>query len=231
MHLDQSQPNALSTHLTYRQRWGTVATIRRKMVERLDQMAGLRVFGIYCRPIVAPAKQESTASGFHVRLFRQGEEQELLACAKHPELELSAKFVHTALGKGDVCAAVLRDGQIVAFNWSAFSPTRVRDAVHVDFDERYRYGYFAFTLPEYRGRHLLRLVTWQRDRYSLEHGRTRSIAYISIDNESSMRMTAALGSQRVGFAGYLKKGSVFLPFRTNGVREHGFRFFLDDPSS
>jgi len=145
-----------------------------------------------------------------------------------PELELNADFVHTALGKGDVCAAVLENGQIVSFNWSAFTPTRVRDEIHVSFDDRYRYGYFAFTLPEYRGRHLLRLVSWQRDRYSLEQGRTSSIAYVSIDNQSSMRMTVALGSRRVGFAGYLKRGSVFLPFRTDGVREHGFRFFTPD---
>jgi len=217
-----------SGDLSYRQRWGLVSTIRHKLVGRLDQMAGFHLYGIYCRPIAPRALPEPVVPGFCARLFHRGDEQELLACAMRPELELNPDFVHTALGKGDVCAAVLQDGKIVSFNWSAFTPTRVRDDVHVAFDDRCRYGYFAFTLPEYRGRHLLRMVSWRRDRHSLEQGRTFSIAYVSIDNQSSMRMTAALGSRRVGFAGYLKRGSVFLPFRTDRVREHGFRFFVPD---
>ncbi|MFO1217395.1 MAG: hypothetical protein U1E89_03315 [Burkholderiaceae bacterium] len=223
--MNRTQPCAQSSDLSYRERWGVVATVRRKMVERLEQMLGLRIFGIYCRPIATPAPQEPVVPGFQARLFHRGDEQELLACALRPELELNAEFVRAALGKGDVCAAVLQNGQIVAFNWSAFTPTRVRGDVHVAFDDRYRYGYFAFTLPEYRGRHLPRMVAWQRDRYCLKLGRTRSIAYISIDNLSSIRQATALGSRRVGFAGYLKKGSVFRSFRTDGVREHGFRFF------
>jgi GNAT superfamily N-acetyltransferase len=231
MSMDQKLPRALARDLSYRERWGLTATLRRKLIERLDWTAGFHIYGIYCRPMVAPARQDPVIPGYCARLFRRGDEQELLACAKRPELELDPAFVHAALGKGDVCAAVLRNGQIVAFDWTAFTPTRVCDSVHVDFDRSFRYGYFAYTLPEYRGHHLARLVMPQRDRYILEQGRTLSIAYISVDNEASLRRSAALGSRRVGFAGYLKKGPVFVPFRTEGVREHGFRFFkLQQPT-
>jgi GNAT superfamily N-acetyltransferase len=169
--------------------------------------------------------KEPNLSGNEVRLFAHGDERSLLAAAQDPELELTERFVRGALGKGDVCAAILVAGQIVSFSWSAFSPTHHRDGVHVSFDSRHRYGYFAFTLPAYRGRHLPRLSVPHRDRYCVARGCTQSISFISIDNRSSIRMATANGSHRIGFAGYLKLGPIFVPFRTPGVRKQGFRFF------
>ena len=226
--LTRPQRHDRPNDLSYRQRWGLSAAIQHSVVERLDQIAGFHLYGIYYRPVTPPAWPGPVVPGFEIRLFHQGDEQELLACAVRPELELTADFVNKALGKGDMCAAILENGQIVYFSWTAFTPTHVRDGVYVSFADRYRYGYFAFTLAEYRGRHLPRMASWQSDRYCVEHGRTHSISYISIDNQSSMRMAGAIGNRRIGFGGYWKRGPLFIPFRTYGVREHGFRFFMPD---
>ena len=217
--------------LSYRQRWGFFAALQHGLVERLSSRAGLHLYGIYLRPLDAVNAPEPVVPGYVVRLFTQGDEHTLLAAAREPELELTESFVRTALGKGDVCAAILVDGQIVSFAWSAFTPTRHRDGVYVTFDSRHRYGYFAFTLPEYRGRHLPRLPVPLRDRYCVARGCTQSISFISVDNRSSIRMATAIGNHRVGFAGYLKLGPIFVPFRTRAVREEGFRFFRRDTNA
>ena len=44
-------------------------------------------------------------------------------------------------------------------------------------------------------------------------------------------MATAIGNHRVGFAGYLKLGPIFVPFRTRAVREEGFRFFRRDTNA
>ncbi len=216
--------------VSYLQRWGLLAAMQHALIERLSHAAGLHLYGIYARPIDMQGP-DPVAPDYVVRLFVQGDECALLAAAKRPELELTEHFVRAALGKGDVCAAVLKDGQIVSFSWAAFTPTHVHDGVYVSFDEGYRYGYFSFTLPEYRGCHLPRLASPQRDRYCTARGCTHGISYISLDNRSSMQMAMAAGNRRIGFAGYLKLGPVFVPFRTPGVRNHGFRFFRPDATS
>ncbi len=210
----------------FRQRWGLLAALRRALVRYLLQTLGLRLNGIYLRQLSAPVGPDPSLPGFDVRLFTRDDVDSLLACAQRPELGLTENFVRNALGKGDVCAAVLVDRQIVSFIWSAFTPTHDHDGVFVDFDNRQRYGYFAFTLPEYRGRHLPRLLYPPRDRYCLARGRSQGIAFVAAGNQSSIRMTSTGGSSRIGYAGYLKCGPLFIPFRSRAVREQGFRFFM-----
>ncbi len=222
---------AQANELTYFQRWGLRAAVHHALIQRLSGVAGLHLYGIYARPIDALKGPDPVVPDHAVQLFLRGDEQALLAAAKRPELELTERFVRRALGKGDVCAAVLVDGQIVSFSWVAFTPTHVHEGVHVNFDSQYRYAYFAFTLPEYRGRHLARLAIPQRDRYCIDCGCTQGISYISVDNRSSSQMAKAVGNHRIGFAGYLKLGPIFIPFRTAGVRERGFRFFRPNTTS
>ena len=80
-------------------------------------------------------------------------------------LDLSEAFVRDALEKGDVCPAILRNGAIVSYSWCAFTPTHDEDGVFVHFGGTYRYAYKSFTLPEYRGQHLIRVLAPIRDRY------------------------------------------------------------------
>lgn len=208
----------------FRHRWGWLAAVQHQIVQRLSGSLGLRIYNIYTRPITPPVGPDPLVPGYTFRLYQAGDSAALLADAKRPELELTETFVSKAFGKGDVCEAILCNREIVSFTWAAFSPTHDHDGVYIEFDGRHRYAYFAFTLPEHRGRHLPRQFKPLRDRHCIARGCTHSISYISVDNRSSIRSAQASGNQRVGFAGYLKRGPLFVAFRTPGVKRSGLRF-------
>lgn len=211
---------------SYRRRWGLAATIEHSLVQRLARVLGIRLYGIFSRPIGPLSETDPIVPGFNLRVFKPGEKAELMAAGARPELELTARFIDAAFAKGDVCEAILCNGEIVAFSWSAYSPTHDHDGVYVEFPSNARYSYFAYTLPAFRGRHLFRLYKPARDRYSAERGCTTSVSYISVDNRPSITMSLAAGNQRIGSAAYIRKGPVFLMWRSRAVRDAGIRFFI-----
>lgn len=187
---------------------------------------GLRICGIYVRPLRVDPSPDPVLPGFTYRIFESSDVDALLACRRRAEMELDEAFVRKAFAKGDACEAIVHDGEIVAFTWFAFTPTHDSEGVHVGFFPGLRYGYHAYTLPEYRGRHWPRICAPARDRYASARGCTHAIAFISVDNVSSIRSATASGNRRIGYAGYLKLGRRFFSFRTFGVRRYGFRFYL-----
>ena len=210
----------------YRERWGLVAAVHAAFFHGVHSWLGLRVCGIYARPLTPPKSSDPALPGFSYRVFEQGEADALIACAKRPELELSETFVRDALHKGDACHAILCDGEVVSYDWSAFTPTHDSEGVYVEFGERDRYGYKAFTLPGFRGRHLPRVFKPLGDAYCIVRGCTHTIGFVKVDNRPSIRATVVQGYQRIGFAGYLKRGPIFIAFRTPSARRRGFRFFV-----
>jgi hypothetical protein len=218
----------MNDELTSRQRFGLLATIPGEIFRHLRWWFGLRFYGVYVRELHGDQPENiALPDGFYLRVFTLHDETELLRLAKRSELQLTSDFVHKALAKSDICSAIIHGDEIVAFDWSAFSvtPARVVESVYVDFNKQCRYGYFSYTLPEYRGRRLFKIFLPAKDRYCIERGLTHSIAFIATDNLSSIHYSRANGNRRVGFAGFLQRGSVFIPFRTWGARKYGFRFF------
>lgn len=187
---------------------------------------GLRICGIYARPLREDAAMDPVLPGFAHRIFESGDIDALLAYRRRAELELDEAFVRKAFAKGDACEAIVRDNEVVAFTWFAFTPTHDSEGVHVGFAPGLRYGYHAYTLPEYRGRHWPRLFAPARDRYAIGRGCTHAIAFIAVDNLASIRSAVASGNRCVGYAGYFKRGRRFVAFRTPGVRRYDFRFYL-----
>ena len=211
--------------LRHRDRWGLMSALRHAFVQRLASVFGIRIYGIYSRPVEPHTGPDPVVPGFSFRVYSPGEEAELLAAAVRPELEISDSFVKGAFGKGDICSATLYNGQIVSFQWSALTATHDHDGVYIEFGAESQYNYFSYTLPEFRGRHLPRIFKPLRDRVSISRGRTHCVAYISIDNDASIRSAIANGNRRVGFAGYICRRSLFLAFRTPGARKCPVRFF------
>lgn len=214
------------TELSHRARWGLAAAVQKALVSRLRWWFGLRIYGIYARPVALPEEPDPVVPGYSHRLFEEAQAEELIACSRDPELDLPESFIRDALAKGDICDAILHDGRAVSYRWSAFTPTHDDSGVYVRFDEGYRYGYKTYTLPQYRGRHLLGGKTRLTEARWISRGCASAIAFVAIDNRSSIRRALVMGSRRVGFAGYLKRGGIFLPFRTPGVRRCGVSFFM-----
>lgn len=199
------------------------AVLHDAFFRRLRRWFGVRVYGIYSRPLKIPETTPNLEE-FSYRVFQHDEAAELLSFIKNPGLNLSPEFVHAALEKGDACDVIIHNDEVVSYSWLAFSPTLDSDGVYISFRSSDRYGYKALTLPEFRGQHLRRLFKPMTDRYCIERGCTDAIAFIEITNRSSLKLNLALGNRLVGYAGYLVWGWLFVPFRSPGVRRREFRF-------
>lgn len=211
----------------YWRRWGILAGMHAAILRRLRRWLGLRVYGIYIRPI-RPDRDTSLPPGYTYRLFEGKDLEAMLPYIEDPSLGISEAFVRSAFGKGDACDAIFHDGKIVSYTWIAFSPTHDSEGVFVEFRKGDRYGYKAMTRPEYRGKHLRQHP--QSDGYCHRRGCTHVIGFVEVTNRSSIRSTSARGNMRIGYAGYLKRGRVFFSFRSPAVRRRGFRFFIPDPA-
>jgi hypothetical protein len=211
----------------YMERWGLVNAVHSAIAWRLRQSLGLHVYGIYTRPLHMPAAEPpAEKQGYTHRLFEPADADVLLGCIGNPELQLDEAFVRTAFAKGDACSAVFHGTRLVSYHWMAFSPTHDCAGVYVDFGPKHRYAYNAFTLAEFRGHHATRLFNLRSDAYCLRRGRLSTIAFIATDNQASIRSALGIGYRRIGFAGFLKLGPLFLPFRSAGVKSEGFRLFV-----
>ena len=199
---------------------------RSSLRSKMRRWLGLRIYGIYARPLAPPPDSEPDMPQFSHRLFDARDVEALLALAKRPDLEMSETFVRRALAKGDACGVVLHKNQIVSYSWLAFTPTHDSEGVYVDFGGNDRYGYKGLTLEEFRGQHLRRYYNRFTDAHCIARGRTHAIAFVDVSNHASIRSTTGMGNRRIGFAGYLKRGPLFIPFRTTAVRRRGFRFFV-----
>lgn len=216
--------------LSYRQRWDLLSARCFGVMWRMRNWLGLQVYGIYVRDLMRPSEHApSQVAGFTHRIFEAHEMPELLALIGNPDLDISEAFVRRAFAKGDACDTALMSGQLVSYTWMAFTPTYDAKGVFVSFGDEHRYAYKAYTLPEHRGQRALRLFKTDSDGYCLQRGKTKSISFITIDNQSSIRHATGVGNRRVGFAGYWRVGPAFVPFRTAGVRRERFRFFVPRP--
>lgn len=209
-------------------RCGTIATLCVGLSWRLCSWLGLHGCGIYSKELKVSTDPAPEIPGFSFQLFVNGDAASLIARARHPELDLSETFIQRALAKGDVCATILCNDEVIAYIWLAFTPTHDADGVHIAFRDGDLYCYKALTLPEFRGRRLPRLLGILADRYCVTRGCTHTIAYIDIHNQVSIRAVAAQGGCRIGFAGYFKRGPIFVSFRTQDVCRRGFQFFLPE---
>lgn len=219
-------PRDTANVCSHLRRWGLLVAAQYALGWRLRKWFGLHLNGIYTRPLIPPGIGLNVeGKGYAYRVFEPGDEHALLGFLDNSELRLEEAFVRNAFAKGDACGAVILGGRLISYSWMAFTPTRDTPGVYVEFGPQYRYGYKAFTLPQFRGRHVMRVFKAYGDDYCVRRGRELAIAFIATDNFSSIRASLGAGSQRIGFAGYWKLGPLFISFRTAQVRAAGFRFF------
>ena len=96
----------------------------------------------------------------------------------------------------------------------------------VDFNVDAVYGYDSFTLPAYRGKHIMPSLWAFSDKYVSDKGKTLRIAYVDTDNYPSLRAGIRAGYPVVGYAGFIYLFGKLFSFRTPGAKKHGFRFFM-----
>ena len=134
------------------------------------------------------------------------------------------EFVRDALGRGDVCVAAFDDQKIAAFAWRSFSTAPHTDGLWVSFPSTCCYCYKLFTLPEYRGQHILDSEVTEN--LAAQRGCTHLVTFAETHNFPSITRSDRIGATVVGYAGYFLFFGRPYPFRSLGARKHGFRFYL-----
>lgn len=114
-----------------------------------------------------------------------------------------------------------------SYTWRSFTTAPHVDGLWVAFERPVRYGYKAFTHPDYRGRHLQDLVSYHTDALSLDRGFRDALSIIEAHNFASIASDKRRGNRIVGWAGYIKAFGPVFPFRSPGARRYTFRFVKD----
>ncbi len=180
---------------------------------------------IHVRSTAVAAPDEQMLSRYPVR---QASRDELLRAAEDMPQQLSIAFIDAALARGDFCVAAFDGDRMIAFGWVAFARAPNVPGLAVVVAPPYRYGYKIFTHPDYRGQRIINAVQRVRDRLSLAQGRTMGVAFVESHNFAYIRAERRIGSELVGFAGYLHLFGRYWPFRSPGVLRHNFRFTREE---
>lgn len=206
-------------------KWGVGRSLYALLAEKVLRRVGLRIFVIHLRPHHGNAAPHGAGEAVELRVLGW---QELEEHAREPELEMSPDFLAEARARGDLCAGALDAGRLVAYVWRAFAPAPAEDGMWVRFRKPHRYGYKAFTRPEYRGLHLQSALAPTTDALLEALGYTHAIGYVDLSNYPSRRSSERHGNQAIGYAGYWRLFGRAWAFESPGAKRHGFAFF--DPA-
>jgi len=188
-------------------------------------MGRLRPWLLVARIYVLPTPTKKLAPVLDVDLsIRKSSFDELRKAAlEFPNL-LNVDQMRSAFDRGDICVAAFHGGRVVGFAWGSLSTAPHVDGVQVKISPPYVYGYKSYVLPQFRGRHLSATLIHVRDQIFRMHGRHTSVGFVETHNYASIAINKHMGSELVGYAGYVSLFGRYCCFRTRGVRPHTFEF-------
>jgi L-amino acid N-acyltransferase YncA len=195
-----------------------------KLVARLRRYLGIDLCRVLARDIGA-----GTGTGPARFEFRVLTRPELLRLCANPDYQLSATWVRSALGRGDVCFGALERGRVAGYLWLAYAAARYTDKVWIRTEPSSRYTYKVFIHPEHRGRGLVQELYRRSDAALLARGRKRAVMVIQADNAASLRAAHRNGFYTVGYAAHVSCRGGALAFRSPGARRSGFEFYSVQP--
>jgi len=199
------------------ERWGWRLKAYSVLMEKLSPW--LLLSQITLRPLVGEAADALSSPADH----RFATREELIEFAQHLPDRIKSWALEPTPDEFNRCWGAFVDGKLVAMTWRAYNCTLLGDDLMVAFKDTYRYGLNAYTLPEYRGKHILVLSAC--DPFCRSKGCTHAIQFIETHNFPSRRGQRRQGQIHAGYAGYIRIGRWILPFRTPLTRKHEFKFY------
>ena len=200
---------------------GLFAAAAVKFLDAVQKYLRLSLYRVVTRPLRSTPGRDYAATHIRYALLTQAE---LLPWCADPELELGAQQVGAAFFRGDVCAGAFDGDKLIGYQFFAFRPTPLSEDVWVEFGPHYRYSYKKLVREEYRGQRIAAGLSSLADGLCRARGYRHTIGYIALQNRSSWRASAHLGSKTVGYAGYVEWFGLLLTFRSPGARRAAFRF-------
>ncbi len=204
-------------------RWGAQRALHISLMNLLGRI-GFQLVYVYTRALVdysnAPFEEDGIA-------YRSLTKTDLRKASLDLELDLTPEFLTRAWSRGDLCCGAFHGDKLVSYAWRSGVEAEHVPGLKVVVANNCRYGYKAFTRPEYRGRGIYPRLTGLEDREYIKRGKTTVIAFSASHNYASRELDKKLGNRTIGLAGYWKIGKHFLLFHTPGVKKHGFSFARD----
>ena len=211
----------LSQWRSHLSRWGLMRTSYAVIMTGLEH-CGFHLCQIDTRPLEAePSLAIPIPEAFELRILSR---QECLTHRSH--MPMSVDFINSAFERGDLCAGALYKDKLVAFVWRSFSTAPHLSRVWVAFAAPHRYGYKAYTCPQFRGQRLHNLLSKFSDPACLERGVSKTVGFVKTHNFASINSVRRNSGQLLGYAGYIQIGRFFASFCSPGVKSSGFRFYL-----
>jgi hypothetical protein len=203
-------------------RWGWMRSLCVRIMSMLKRYAGLHVYRVGVRPLVAHRPEIALPRGTRLRVARR---EELMKASLDPALDMSPDFVRRALARGDMVFGAFEGARLIAYSWRTVTAAPHFDGLWATVDRPFFLGYKAYTRPSHRGRRIHAAVALFSDAYLLGRGYTAEVGFVDITNYSSLAAAKFLGRRRIGYIGHLKLFGCRIPFRTAGVRKIGARVF------
>jgi ribosomal protein S18 acetylase RimI-like enzyme len=119
--------------------------------------------------------------------------------AEGPEYELSKRFLHQALAKGDECYGILNGDVLAAYGWYSNKPTEIDPpALVLHFNDQYIYMYKGYTHVNYRGQRLHAIAMTRALEAYLARGYKGIVSYVDCNNFASLKSCYRMGYTDVG---------------------------------
>ncbi len=183
---------------------------------------GLHLYAVQISPSDSGGDMPRLPQEIHIRMLAPADIREYI---DRDGLDFRRASVEAALARGDVCVGAFAGDQLVSYNWRAIrGPVQHTADWEVIWKPGLVYRYKALTQPAYRGLHINEALAKTVDRHLATQGHLVGVSFVELVNLSSMRTLARKGRQRVGYAGYVQRFGMFIPFRTIGCRAYGFAF-------
>src|SRR5262245_43580499 len=193
-----------------------------RVMSRLGDHAGLRVFRVFGRKLRARAAANSPRAD--CRLLK---EREVLALCADPALDLVPSKVQAAYARGDVCVGAFQHDTFAGYCWFALSAAPHMEGAWLEFPDHVVYTYKSYVRPAFRGRGIAAAMYGFADALFLQRGRTHAVICVESHNQPSISAALRSGFADAGYAAYLG-GARLRAWRSRAAADYGLRFFLPD---
>lgn len=201
--------------------WGFWPTVYVRLMNAMKRVFGLHLYGVYAGPHGA-GEMPALSPELELHILNS---REIWNHVNKPGLDFREASISAALARGDLCVGAFKGKELIAYSWRTLQgPVPHTGGWEVTWKPGLVYRYKALTLPEYRGLHINEALAKTLDGYLANQGHTMGLAFVETHNLSSIRTVARKGRQRIGYAGYVERFGMYVPFRTWGCRRVGFAF-------
>lgn len=203
-------------------RWGWIRSLYNRVANHTGRYLGIHVHVVRTTAMIDKPQYPSTLPGITYRIIQT---EGLVKASSDTELKLSRDFVQAAITRGDIAFGAFDGSVLVAYVWRSLGAAPHTKNLWVRVNRPYCYAYNSFTRPSYRGRHIMPAIILFSDVEMLKQGYQYRAGFVAITNSASLAAGKHMGSNPIGYAGYVKWFGRYFPFKTRAAKKIGFEFF------